>query len=267
MVPRPIASGTSLSAGGAGRRVVVGISGASGAIYGIRALELLHGAAVETHLVVTAGGRKTITFETDYLLSDVYAMADFVYKPGDLSAAIASGSFLVDGMLVAPCSVKTLSAIASSYDNNLLVRAADVMLKERRPLVLMVRETPLSYTHLRLMSEATLAGAIIAPPVPALDAINVPVAQTKRWTGVPSTLLLEVVADPVCRPAGPPACLASPSAPQTHRGWRIDASRDHGARFRHRPWHRLASAGSEPRAKRRLLAALLISRQLPGGPR
>jgi flavin prenyltransferase len=204
MVPRPIADGTSPSAGGAGRRVVVGISGASGAIYGIRALELLHGAAVETHLVVTAGGRKTITSETDYLLSDVYAMADFVYNPGDLGAAIASGSFLVDGMLVAPCSVKTLSAIASSYDNNLVVRAADVMLKERRPLVLMVRETPLSYTHLRLMSEATLAGAIIAPPVPAfyhgscdldevvtqsvgraLDALKVPVTQTKRWTGMP----------------------------------------------------------------------------------
>jgi len=200
-VPNPIA-GAPRTPGGAGRRVVVGITGASGAVYGIRTLELLRGVAAETHLVVTAGGRKTISSETDSLLSDVYAMADFVYKPADTGAAIASGSFSVDGMIVAPCSVKTLSAIANSYDDNLVIRAADVMLKERRPLVLMVRETPLSYTHLRLMSEATLAGAIIAPPVPAfyhrprdldqmvtqsvaraLDSLGVPVPQTKRWTG------------------------------------------------------------------------------------
>jgi 4-hydroxy-3-polyprenylbenzoate decarboxylase len=189
--------------GCATQRIIIAITGASGAIYGIRALQLLRGAEqVECHLVVTPGGRTTILAETSYSLGDVYELADVVHKPGDLGASISSGSFPVKGMLVAPCSIKTLSAIANSYDSNLVVRAADVTLKERRRLVLMVRETPLHHTHLRLMSEATLAGAIIAPPVPSfynrpqslddvvtqtvarsLDLLGVPVVETFRWMG------------------------------------------------------------------------------------
>lgn len=149
-------------------RVVVGISGASGVIYGIRALELLSQMGVETHLVLTRAARATLAVETDLTAAEVRALASEVHAEHDLGAPISSGSFPVDGMLVAPCSVKTLSGIASSYDENLLVRAADVMLKERRPLVLLLRETPLHAGHLRLMTQATEAGAIIMPPVPAL---------------------------------------------------------------------------------------------------
>lgn len=150
------------------RRVIVGITGASGAAYGLRTLTLLRDAPdVETHLVVSRAGAMTLRHECDVTLADVRAMADVAYRPGDIGAAIASGSFQVDAMIVAPCSIKTLSAIALSYTDDLVSRAADVCLKEGRPLLLMVRETPLHLGHLRTMVAATEAGAIIAPPVPA----------------------------------------------------------------------------------------------------
>lgn len=149
------------------RRVVVGISGASGIVYGVRALQMLRQLGVETHLVLTRSAKATLTQETDFTVAAVRALASEVHAEHDLGAPISSGSFQTTGMLVAPCSVKTLSGIANSYDENLLVRAADVTLKERRPLVLMLRETPLHAGHIRLMAQATEAGAIIAPPVPA----------------------------------------------------------------------------------------------------
>lgn len=150
------------------RRVIVGITGASGAAYGLRTLTLLRDAPnVETHLVVSRAGAMTLRHECDATLADVRALADVAYRPGDIGAAIASGSFQVDAMIVAPCSIKTLSAIALSYTDDLVSRAADVCLKEGRPLLLMVRETPLHLGHLRTMVAATEAGAIIAPPVPA----------------------------------------------------------------------------------------------------
>lgn len=150
------------------RRVVLGITGASGAAYGLRILTLLHGAPdVQTHLVVSRAGALTLRHECDATLADVRALADVTYRPGEVGAAIASGSFGVDAMVVAPCSIKTLSAIALSYTDDLVSRAADVCLKEGRPLLLLVRETPLHLGHLRNMVAATEAGAIIAPPVPA----------------------------------------------------------------------------------------------------
>jgi 4-hydroxy-3-polyprenylbenzoate decarboxylase len=150
------------------RRVVVGITGASGAAYGLRVLTLLRDAKdVETHLVVSRAGAVTLRHECDVSLADVRDMADVAYRPGDIGAAIASGSFHVDAMVIAPCSIKTLAAVAMSYTDDLVSRAADVCLKEGRPLLLMVRETPLHLGHLRTMVAATEAGAIIAPPVPA----------------------------------------------------------------------------------------------------
>lgn len=149
-------------------RVVVGISGASGAIYGIRLLEILRQVPeVETHLVISAAARQTIALETTWALRDVEALAHTSYRPNAIAAAIASGSFRTHGMIVAPCSIRTVSAIACSLADNLLTRAADVILKERRPLVLLVRETPLHLGHLRLMAQAAEIGAIIMPPVPA----------------------------------------------------------------------------------------------------
>ncbi|WP_281181547.1 UbiX family flavin prenyltransferase [Nocardia flavorosea] len=145
----------------------MGISGASGAVFGIRALELLRVAEIESHLVISRSGRATIGQETDYTVAEVLALATHTHSDNDLGAAISSGSFRTDGMLVAPCSVKTLSGIANSYDENLLVRAADVTLKERRRLVLLLRETPLHAGHIRLMGQAAEAGAIIMPPLPA----------------------------------------------------------------------------------------------------
>lgn len=147
--------------------LVVAISGASGAIYGIRALEILKELGITTHLVITPSARITISQETSVKVSDVLAMASEYYEPHDIAAPIASGSFPTRGMIVAPCSIKTLSAIANSYAESLVVRAADVTLKEGRPLVLMVRETPLHRGHLRLMDLAARAGATIFPPVPA----------------------------------------------------------------------------------------------------
>jgi len=149
------------------RRLVVGISGASGVIYGVRMLRLLKETDFETHLIISDSGRRNIEIETDFKPDDVEAMADHVYEDRDVGAALASGSFLTCGMVVAPCTIKTLSGIANSYTNNLLVRAADVTLKEGRKLVLMVRETPLHKGHLRLMTMAADMGAHILPPVPS----------------------------------------------------------------------------------------------------
>jgi len=149
------------------QRLIVGISGASGAILGIRLLEVLQPMPAETHLVLSPAARATILQETDWQIEDVIALADVVYEHGDIGAAIASGSYPTLGMVVIPCSIKTLSAIANAYSSNLLVRAADVSLKEGRPLVLVVREAPLHRGHLRLMELAAEAGAVIFPPLPA----------------------------------------------------------------------------------------------------
>jgi flavin prenyltransferase len=185
------------------RRLVVGISGASGAIYGVRALEVLAAIdGIETHAVISRGAAATISYETGRDPEEVAALADVRYAETDLAAAIASGSHLTDGMLIAPCSMRTLSAVACSANDNLIVRAADVHLKERRPLVLMVRETPLHLGHLRLMSDVTAAGAVVLPPVPgfytrpstvaeivdhsvgkALDQLGVEHDLFPRWTG------------------------------------------------------------------------------------
>ncbi len=184
-------------------RLVIGISGASGAIYGIRLLEMLQAfEEVETHLVMSRYGRLNIELETAYKVKDVEAMADVVHGERNQAATISSGSFGVDGMIVAPCSMKTLSAIVNSYADGLLVRAADVCLKERKQLVLMPRETPLHAGHCKLMYEASQLGVIIAPPMPAFytrpesldDIVNHSVARVldlfgldtgtlKRWQG------------------------------------------------------------------------------------
>ena len=149
------------------KRLIVGISGASAAIYGIRLLEVLKETDVETHLVITSAAKKIILLETDFAVEEVEAMADHVYDMDDIGAAIASGSFKTDGMVIIPCSIKSLSAIANSYSANLLLRAADVTLKERRRLVAVVRETPLHRGHLQLMLRLTDMGAMIFPPLPA----------------------------------------------------------------------------------------------------
>ena len=148
-------------------RFVVGISGASGVILGVRLLEVLRPMEIETHLVISPAARITIAQETDWKVSDVVALADCVHKYDDIGASIASGSFQTLGMAVVPCSIKTLSAIANSYAGDLISRAADVTLKEGRPLALVVREAPLHKNHIRLLSLASDSGAIIFPPVPA----------------------------------------------------------------------------------------------------
>lgn len=150
------------------KRLIVGLSGASGAIYGVRLLQVLRNVAeVETHLVMSQAARQTLSLETDLSLRDVQAMADVVHDARDIAASISSGSFKTAGMVILPCSIKTLSGIVNSYTDTLVTRAADVVLKERRPLVLCVRETPLHLGHLRLMTQAAELGAIIMPPVPA----------------------------------------------------------------------------------------------------
>lgn len=146
--------------------IILAITGASGSIYGIRALEILHALRRETHFVVSIAARPIMEQETGRTADEVGELASFTYDPADLGAPIASGSFPTGGMLVAPCSIKTLSAIAASYTADLIARAADVCLKEGRPLVLMVRESPLHIGHLRLMTQAAEAGAVICPPVP-----------------------------------------------------------------------------------------------------
>jgi 4-hydroxy-3-polyprenylbenzoate decarboxylase len=184
-------------------RLIVGISGASGVIYGIRMLEVLKAQPdVETHLVISNGGKLNIALETDWDVKDVEALADEVHSDQNLAASIASGSFRTGGMVVAPCSMKTLSGIVQSYADNLVVRAADVVLKERRPLVLMPRETPLHAGHAKLLYEATQIGAHLAPPMPAfynnpqtlddiinhsvgrvLDLFGIDNSIVKRWAG------------------------------------------------------------------------------------
>jgi len=149
------------------KRLVVGISGASGVIYGVRLLQHLQGSDVETHLILSESGRKNIEIETSYQADQVAAMAGKVYDNRDVGAALASGSFLTEGMVVIPCTIKTLSGIANSFTTNLLIRAADVTLKEKRKLVLVVRETPLHKGHLRLMTMAADMGAHILPPIPS----------------------------------------------------------------------------------------------------
>ncbi len=184
-------------------RLIVGISGASGVIYGIRMLEVLKDQTdVETHLVVSNGGKLNIALETDWDVKEVEALADEVHSDQNLAATIASGSFKTGGMVVAPCSMKTLSAIVNSYADTLVARAADVVLKEQRRLVLMPRETPLHAGHCKMLHEATQMGALIAPPMPAFynnpqsidDIINHNVGRVldlfgldneivKRWAG------------------------------------------------------------------------------------
>ncbi|HRL36647.1 MAG TPA: UbiX family flavin prenyltransferase [Ottowia beijingensis] len=188
------------------RRIVVGISGASGAVYGVRLLQALQGmAGVESHLVVSDAGWRTLRHELALAPAAVQALADVAHELDDVGAAIASGSFAAHGMVVAPCSMRTLAAIAQAQSDNLLTRAADVMLKERRRLVLLTRESPLHLGHLRNMVAATELGAIVCPPVPAfyqrpgtvdeivlhsvaraLDLLGLPHDLAPRWQGLPS---------------------------------------------------------------------------------
>jgi 4-hydroxy-3-polyprenylbenzoate decarboxylase len=181
-------------------RLIVGISGASGVIYGIRLLETLaQDKSIETHLVMSPAAKATIAQETTWKVSDVEALADVVHTPGNIGDSIASGSFQTMGMIVAPCSIKSLSAIAHSYDNDLLTRAADVQLKEGRPVLLLVRETPLHIGHLKLMVQAAENGAIIMPPVPAFygnpqtvdDIINGTVGRALARIGIQNALYFQ----------------------------------------------------------------------------
>jgi len=152
------------------RRLIVGITGASGAIYGIRLLELLKNADIETHLIMSRAAKMTLAYETDFKVADVEKLADVVHSYENIGAACSSGSFKNLGMIIAPCSIKTMSEIATGVTGNLLSRAADVVLKERRRLVLLLRETPLHLIHIRTMATITEAGAVVYPPVPAFYA-------------------------------------------------------------------------------------------------
>jgi len=181
-------------------RLVVGITGATGAIYGIRLLEILRGyKAVETHLVVSAPGKRTIAEETDWAVGDVEALATVRYDNKDIGAAIASGSFRTAGMVIAPCSIKTAGAIAACYADSLVARAADVTLKEGRPLILLVRETPLHAGHLRVMLALAEMGAVVLPPMPAFynrpktldDIVTHTVARVLDRLQLPQTLVAE----------------------------------------------------------------------------
>lgn len=188
-------------------RIVVGISGASGAIYGVRLLQVLKSLGVESHLVLSPTAGQTIEYETPYSVDEVVALANRVYPVHDVASAISSGSFKTDGMVVAPCSIKTLAGIANSYNDNLLTRAADVTLKERRKLVLVVRETPLHLGHLRLMTAVSEMGAVLLPPMPAfyhkpktveqiidqtigklLDQFGLEASLFTRWSGIDAEL-------------------------------------------------------------------------------
>lgn len=185
------------------RRIVVGISGASGAVYGVRALDLLSAAGIETHLVVSRSARMTLMQELDLSPADLARRASIVHNVQNVGASIASGSFRTLGMLIAPCSMRTLAEIATGVTSSLLTRAADVVLKERRRLVLMVRETPLHLGHLRAMTAVTEMGAVVMPPVPAfyirpktlddivdhsvgraLDLFGLDLGGIRRWEGL-----------------------------------------------------------------------------------
>jgi 4-hydroxy-3-polyprenylbenzoate decarboxylase len=192
-------------------RIVVGISGSTGAIYGIRLLEVLaKHPDIETHLVMSNPAKQTIVLETPYTVERVEALAHQVHRINDIAASISSGSFKVEGMVVIPCSIKTLSAIAHSYDDNLLVRAADVTLKEHRRLVLVVRETPLHLGHLRLMAQVAELGAIVAPPMPAFynkpktidDIVNQTVGRVLDQLGIEQESLFKRWAGPDRTPEG-----------------------------------------------------------------
>lgn len=182
-------------------RLIVGISGASGVQYGVRALELLQGTSIETHLIMSKSAELTVHHEMDCSVDDIRQLADVWHPVRNVGASVASGSFRTKGMLLAPCSIRTLGEITSGVTSSLLTRAADVVLKERRPLVLMVRETPLHLGHLRNMVSVTEMGAIVAPPVPAfytqpdsiealvtqsvaraLDLFDITLPETHRWT-------------------------------------------------------------------------------------
>lgn len=186
-------------------RLIIGVSGASGAIYGIRALQALRELGVETHLVVTDAALETIRLETDFDRADVFALATETHRLNDITSKIASGSYQTDGMLVIPCSMKTLAGIASGYSDNLLLKAADVTIKERRRLVLVVRETPLSLIHIENMATVTRAGAVVLPAMPAFyqrpktvadlvdhvvgkafDTLGIEHHLLKRWEGAPT---------------------------------------------------------------------------------
>lgn len=182
------------------KRVVVAITGATGAIYGIRTLELLAPVPdVETHLVISPAAKRTIVEETDYSVRDVAALATRAYDDRDIGASLASGSFATAGMIVAPCSVKTLAAIAYSHADNLVSRAADVTLKERRRLILLLRETPLHLGHIRAMLAATESGAILLPPIPAFynrprtlaDIVDHSVARALTMLDLPQEVVAE----------------------------------------------------------------------------
>ncbi len=182
------------------KRLIVGISGASGIIYGIRLLEVLHDTPFETHLVMSKSAEVTLAYESDRKVADIKALADVVYLNGDIGAAISSGSFHTEGMVIAPCSIRSASEIATGVTSTLLTRAADVVLKERRRLILMVRESPLHTGHLRTLTHLSEIGAIITPPVPAfysnpkslddmvnhtigrvLDMFDIDAGLVKRW--------------------------------------------------------------------------------------
>lgn len=189
------------------QRLIVGISGASGVIYGIRLLEVLRGVEdIETHLVMSNAAKRTVLLETDYGIENVEALADKLYSFGDIAASISSGSYKTMGMVIIPCAIKTLSGVANSYSDNLLLRAADVVLKDQRKLVLVLRETPLHLGHVRLMAQVIEMGAVLMPPMPAFyhrpktldDIINQTVNRVldlfdidldhdlfKRWQGPP----------------------------------------------------------------------------------
>ena len=191
------------------KRLIVGITGASGVAYGVRILEALRGSDVETHLVMSKPAEVTLAHETDLKLAHVRALAAAVYAVGDVGAAIASGSFKTMGMIVAPCSIKTLSEIATGATDNLVSRAADVVLKERRRLVLMVRETPLHAGHLKAMLAVSELGAIVAPPMPAFYAAPASVEDIVDHTVGRALDLFDIEADLVRRwrepAAGKPA--------------------------------------------------------------
>lgn len=194
------------------KRLIVAMTGASGAIYGIHALEALRRIeGIETHLVMSPSALYTIAEETDTPITEIKALADSFHTFNDIGASLSSGSYPTLGMLIAPCSVKTLSGIANSYDDNLIVRSADVCLKERRPVVLLLRETPLHAGHIDLMAKATRAGAIVMPPVPAFyhrpetidDIVNQTVGRALDLFGLESDLVKRWTEDTGIRRKGP----------------------------------------------------------------